>query len=90
MTEASGKRWPAGPWVPKAVPSARTTPAAAVGTGQFSINARLFSDMPSSLSVRGTVPAEGPDPGPRPDGAFRRSRRACLPGVHSSVLAWGP
>ncbi len=41
VTEASGKRRPVGPWAPARVPSARTTAAAAVGTGQSSIDARL-------------------------------------------------
>jgi hypothetical protein len=50
VTEASAKRWPAGPWLPAStgaaapgpVPPVRTTAAAAVGTGQFSIIRRLF------------------------------------------------
>ncbi|GAA3305233.1 hypothetical protein GCM10020295_58430 [Streptomyces cinereospinus] len=46
VTEASGNRRPAGPATPSTVPSARTTPAAAVGTGQLSINAKLCKDMP--------------------------------------------
>ncbi|GAA0641394.1 hypothetical protein GCM10009535_18320 [Streptomyces thermocarboxydovorans] len=77
MTEASGKGRSAGPWVPSTVPSARTTPAAAVGTGQFSIDARLFNDMASSLSASRGDPGKGAAGLPRATGRILTDL-ACL------------
>lgn len=51
VTEASGKRCPVGPCVPATLPSARTTAAATVGTGQFSVIARLFMRDEPNYSV---------------------------------------
>lgn len=52
VTEASGKRRAVGPTAPATLPSARTTAAATVGTGQFSVIARLFMRDEPNYSVR--------------------------------------
>ncbi|GAA2504259.1 hypothetical protein GCM10010406_46090 [Streptomyces thermolineatus] len=59
VTDASGKGRPVGPCAPATVPSRRTTAAAAVSTGQFSITRR--DSMPATV----TVPARPPFPGLR-------------------------
>ncbi|GAA2556625.1 hypothetical protein GCM10010423_67680 [Streptomyces levis] len=77
------------------MPSARTTPAAAVGTGQFSISVRLFNDMRASLCAPGTGsgegsgPEHGPSPYAGPGGVLPISYRRRLLGAHSKVLALG-